>query len=735
MPATPQYRFRFFRAGGVDQVDISDGEALANLGSLDQKLWLALACPIDGVELDARSLEILDTDRDRRIRPPELLAAIAWANEVFVDLKGFFEGSAVVPLATISDRTAEGRRVKDGARRILSNLGRAEAESISLDDVTSTEKIFEQTTLNGDGVVTADAATDPSTRAVVGDILTVMGAVQDRSGKPGIDRAKADAFFDQVARYAEWAGRATATPEVLVVGAGTGPAFDALAAVRAKIDDFFVRSRLAAFDPKLAQGLEPSAEEVHALSSIELTVTDDRVARWPLAHVTPGGALPLRDGHNPAWSARVEAFVRASVEPLLGAGRTTLSEGEWVSIKSRLGPYEAWRAARPDLAVAALGEPRVLELASGDARARVNDLISQDAALEAECNSIETVEKAIRLRRDLVPLVRNFVSFSDFYGKRLGSFQAGTLYIDGRSCSLCLPVQDVAKHATLSTLAKAYLLYCDCTRKKDGGKRAIVAAVTAGDVDNLLVGRNGVFYDRKGDDWDATVTRIVENPVGVRQAFWSPYKRFIRAVEIQIAKRAAAADAKTNSDLEAHAARFTTTDPPKPGDKVEKADEKTIDVGTVAAIGVAVGGIATFFSSVLATFFGLGMWMPLGLIALLLAISGPSMLIAWLKLSQRNIGPILDANGWAVNAFARINAPFGAALTKPAALPAGARRILDDPFEETRRPYGSYATALVVVCLIVAWGISALDRFLPERARAATILHRPVPVKTATDGP
>ena len=46
-----------------------------------------------------------------------------------------------------------------------------------------------------------------------------------------------------------------------------------------------------------------------------------------------------------------------------------------------------------------------------------------------------------------------------------------------------------------------------CTRKSTNQKLQIVAAFTAGDSDNLMVGRNGVFYDRKGQDWDATITK------------------------------------------------------------------------------------------------------------------------------------------------------------------------------------------------------------------------------------
>src|SRR5205085_2895114 len=112
---------------------------------------------------------------------------------------------------------------------------------------------------------------------------------------------------------------------------------------------------------------------------------------------------------------------------------------------------------------------------------------------------------------------------------------------------------------------------------------------------------------------------------------------------------------------------------------------KNIDVGTVAALGVAIGGIGAMVTGILGSFLGLGWWMPIGVAALLLMISGPSMVLAWLKLRQRNLGPLLDANGWAVNGRARINVPFGRALTSMAALPPGASRALHDPFADKKR--------------------------------------------------
>ena len=71
------HRWRFFRAGGFDQVRLDSGADLLALEKLDQKLWVALACPTEGLEFDKKTLELIDSDSDGRIRAPELLATLA----------------------------------------------------------------------------------------------------------------------------------------------------------------------------------------------------------------------------------------------------------------------------------------------------------------------------------------------------------------------------------------------------------------------------------------------------------------------------------------------------------------------------------------------------------------------------------------------------------------------------------------------------------------------------------
>ncbi len=73
------HTWKFFRAGGFNQVVIGSGADLLNLDQLDQKLWVALACPTTGVEFDKTTLALIDTDKDGRVRAPELIAAAKWA--------------------------------------------------------------------------------------------------------------------------------------------------------------------------------------------------------------------------------------------------------------------------------------------------------------------------------------------------------------------------------------------------------------------------------------------------------------------------------------------------------------------------------------------------------------------------------------------------------------------------------------------------------------------------------
>ncbi len=718
------HTWKFFRAGGFDQVRLETGGDLLALDQLDQKLWVALACPTTGLEFDSRTLALIDTDKDARIRAPEIIAATKWAASCLKNSDDLLKSAPALPLAAINDAHPEGKQILASAKQILVNLGKGEATAISLDDTSDTAKIFIQTNFNGDGIVPVESATDDATKGIINDIITSLGPEIDRSGKPGVSQAKVDFFFAESQAYSDWWKKAESDATVLPLGDKTASAAAALGAVKAKVNDYFARCRLAAFDPRAINALNREEKEYLAFAAKDLTITSAEIAAFPLASVAPHKPLPLSDALNPAWAEAMAGFRAEVVKPLINDS-DVLTEAAWGKVMATFTPYDNWLAAKTGATLEKLGLQRIRAiLASG--KETITGLIAKDKALEPEANAIAVVEKLIRYHRDLYRLLNNFVSFRDFYSrKEKAVFQAGSLYLDQRACDLCLTVEDPGKHAIMAGLSGTYLAYCDCFRKGSGEKAQIVAAFTDGDSDNLMVGRNGIFYDRKGRDWDATITKLVDNPISIRQAFWAPYKKAARLIQEQIAKRAATADAAANARLAQAAARLekaadTGQVPPA------EAQKQKVDPGLIAALSVGAAGLGGMIGGILSGFLNLRGFMPIGVVAIILIISGPSMLLAWLKLRRRNLGPILDANGWAINAKAKINVPFGASLTKIAMLPVGAHPLLD-PFAEKKRPWRLLLTLIIIVLAALGWWQGKLDKYLPGTAKSTTVLGTNAP--------
>lgn len=729
------HRWQFVRCGGVDQVTIRDGADIAALGTLDQKLWVALACPVDGLRIDAKTLALVDLDQDGRIRVPDLLGTIKWLEEGLCDLDVLVERGETLALSAIHNGTQIGEDILIAAQRVLDEQGQSSGKNskISLSQVQSYEQQFAARRYNGDGILIPDGQ-EAAIGKLIEEIMATHGSVIDRSGKPGVDQARIDAFFAEAKTLCDWQRKPSTQRDILVLGEHTAAASALVRELAAKVDDYFTRCRLASFDGRATASLSGTDAEYLALATKELSVASQDVAKLPLAKIEADRPLPLVDGLNPAWRSKIAELAVLYLD-LFGKQGTVLSEAEWLSLCGKLAPFAAWNAEKPQTKLDGLSAARLEELVTSSLKAKLDELVKKDSAAAGEYTQLMALQKLLLLQRDFVALLHNFVNFFDFYNRRGASFLAGSLYLDGRRCDLCVKVQDPGKHAVLASLSKCYLVYADCVRS-GGEKLSIVAAITDGNSDHVMVGRNGVFYDHQGRDWDATVTKIIDNPISIRQAFWAPYKSFLRLVEEQVAKRAAAADAESNAMVKDAATKTAAADQSKEDKPDPKAPPKKMDIGTVAALGVAVGGIATFFTSILALFFGLGPWMPLGILALLLSISLPSMLIAWLKLRLRSLGPILDGNGWAVNSLVRINVPFGASLTSLSSIPLGSDRSLRDPYAEKQRPLTLYVVLLAVLALAVAWSLGKVDAYLPAKVQRATVLGtKAATVVPATQAP
>ncbi|MBQ2068187.1 MAG: phage holin family protein, partial [Paludibacteraceae bacterium] len=321
-------------------------------------------------------------------------------------------------------------------------------------------------------------------------------------------------------------------------------------------------------------------------------------------------------------------------------------------------------------------------------------------ALAAAKAVFAPLRKLILLHRDFYRLLRNFVTLEDFYDndqQTVASFQAGTLIIDQRACHLCIRVADLPKHDSQAPLSGMYLLYCNCENKKTGKTMQIVAAMTQGEIKNLSVGKNAIFYDNEGLDYDASVFKIIENPISIRQAFWTPYRKLSKWIEDKINKSASEKDAAVMGDMTANMeAKADGKDAPKPAFDIAKF------AGIFAAIGMALGMLASALVAILHGLVGLPWWAYIAIfVGILLLISGPSMIMAWLKLRRRNLAPVLNANGWAVNADSIISVPFGRKLTEQVVFPIVKIKKGMKGWQKWLLALGIIIIVLAIVCVVL----------------------------------
>lgn len=591
--AKAAHQWHFIQNGGLIQAQISTIDDVLNLKNLDPKMWTALACPTSGLEFSEETLNLLDIDKNGRVRQPEVLLAVDFIEKYFAKPEIIMSPGDSIPVSALSENAfANGNLPNKAAKDILAAIGKADAEEISLADLTAAVDVLSKKKDADQDIIKSECINNP----------------------------------DAAAAYLK---------------------------VKEKIDDYFLKCSIIKYDAAAKDVIKAQSDALLAAGNI---------ADMPVAQCDADKALVMDSSINPAWQAAINSFKTLVFEPLYADKADTLTEEIWKTIEAEFSGYEDWCKSTPD-----------------------NSLIQSCADLK----------KCILYRRDFITLLKNFVSFEDFYTlNKMSIFQAGTLFIDGRSCDLCFKVADIAKHGVMAALSQCFLIYCECSDKSSDKKIQIAALMSNGSTDNILVGRNGMFVDRNGKDWDATIVKIVDNPVSIKQAFWAPYKKLMRLIQEKIAK--------TTNDAEANMMKKMTSavDNPK-GLSGTAVPTKKTDIGTVAAISVAFTGIATVAGAILQAFFKLGWWIPVGIAGIILAISLPSMLIAWRKLKQRNIAPILDANGWAINGNVKITPILGATLTHLPDRPAASFLSRKDAYAEKKFNWKLFITILVLLALVI----------------------------------
>ncbi len=698
------HKWTFTRIGGVDQVVLKTGEDIAHLRDLDQKLWAVLTMPAKQ-HLMHDTLALLDADRDGRIRTPDILRTVDELQAELTSLDILFEQTDAISTTQLADEGL--RQALNRVNEIVSGTA-VNGDGVDLDRINRALELFSNLPLNGDGVVTPESTNDPGVQTLIKTLVSVGYASTDASGGQGIDYAGVEKFQSDSRAYLAWLEEAKKNPALLPAGDKSGDALLLFKDICPRIEDYFRRCKImemagakaatteleTAFSSILSQMVSPDSEALKAL---------------PVAFPNSDGIFHVDGPLHPEYEKKVQSFFSLVEFPQQQA--MGIRRGEWEALAARFSAYEAWLNVKPTVNVAAFDAEFLAELAASPDFDAIAALLESDKKMAEVSAQLQRLRTLSLLKRDFLKVLKNFVNLDDFYLNRRGIFQSGRLFLDSREIELCIDVTNAAAHAATAGLSSMYLIYCDLTRK-DGAKKMISAALTAGDADNIFVGRNGIFYDSENNDWDAVITKVVVQPISIREAFFRPYKWFVRTIEDLAMKRAVAAETESMNKVKDSAGALVSPKGGAPLGAALPGVGKKIDVGTVAAIGVALGSIGAMVTGTLGIFFGMGPWMPLGIAGIILLVSGPSMILAWMKLRRRNIGPLLNAEGWAVNGKLNINVPFGGTLSHLSALPSGSSRLLQDPFAVKEGPWKRYlygVIAISIVLLLAAYFMGWID--------------------------
>lgn len=635
------YRHKFYRMARTTQVSLTCGADIEHLRDLGRRYWLVLSRPVETATPADDIASLLDTNKDGRVRIPEVLAAIDWLKPRLNSFDTLFVTSAGLSEAEIRQDTEEGK--------VLYKLFTSLTSEKILSQATLSGAIdsFKASSTNGDGVIPPQAI-DAKFAPVAEAILSVTGGATACDGSKGINLANVTAFSAAREAFLAWQ---QAKPNLGDTLNGIAPA-KAVACVEAlakKIDFFFDACNLLRYNPA-------------AQDTFKLPVTTDALTEAPIARPTPEATgLSITQGVNPAWSEMLTTLGKLLDEELI-------TPDLWQKAKSLIAPYRDWAAAQPAGAdtFAAMDE-RTFEMAGDSAVLKIfTDAIAADTANAPLAAAFEDLKRLILLRTGFLRFLRNFVNLEDLYpptAKPL--FLAGTLYMDERACSLCFPItKAAAAHAAAATSSKCCLVYCTITRPSEGLTKTILAVFTAGAVANLAVGKNGLFFDLEGKDWEATICHVVPNAISLTEAFFEPWRKVGAAVAGTIHKFIAGKNDAATAAMTDRATTATTS--ATTGTPATSANNGAM-MASVATLGIALSFIASAIAGIAAAITNTPIWktalMVLGIISI---VSIPNVILTWFKLRARDLAPILNASDWAINRTIGFTARIGTFFTQRA---------------------------------------------------------------------
>lgn len=727
-------RMTFQDLGRLDQLIVTNPDDLPSIVDLDKARWAATSVPVSQLFCDPAFLAYMDTDKNARIRVEEVCAAQKWVWERLRDRSRMVGENDRLDLGALDPGHPEAAKMKALAERLLGQMGQKGGREITLTDVRAFRASYTAKFPNGDGVVAPAQIPDAEVAGFAEAVIQVTGGADELSGTKGVGAASLDAWKAAVTAFAAWKAKATgeAAATVLPFGGDTAGLVALVQTLSPKVLQFFAQCDLVRQEAAAAERLQSTKEELAALDVTSPTAIDAWLARAPLGALNREGRLDLVEGVNPRFADPL-ATLRAQVLPkALGQEVAALTLADWTKVLAFIQPHLAWRAELP-AGIPEDSDPAALQaLHDGPLPGRVAALIEEDKGVADELQEFNNLEKLILYQRWFLPLVNNMVSFPDLFDpSRRALFVTGELILDGRKLNLCVRVADKAAHKKIAEGSLMFVAYVDLVRKDGAGVEHtdhVAAAVTSGTKGGIGVGKRGVFYDRDGVEWDATVVDVISNPISIWEAAWSPIERLKALIASRIEQFAGSKATALETEATGMAAgttavpgtaaapATTTAAPATTTSSSSGGMQNLLLTGSVAF--AAVGTTLTYVVNTLSGMSFVDIFTSIGMVVGgLMAVSG---FLGWLRLRRRDISTLLEACAWALNGRMRLTRPLSLLFTLRPPVPKGS---------EVRAAPGAWKLRLFLFLLVVA--ALGLGYWLVQHPEVLDSLRNPEPAGEA----
>jgi hypothetical protein len=649
---------RFTRTGRAYHLDISTAADLRSVLELDEAHWVATSAPIHSLHLDALFLQLVDTDHDERIKPPELKDAIRWCLEVLCDVRGLDAGDESLALAAIDARTEEGRRAHEAATTLLADATDATALHVTLEQVRHVRRQLEGLAVSEAGIVLPRATDDQTVRRFVEELVAMLGGVAHPSGAMGLDEAHLSQFLATAEAYLAWEAQGVSSDEhcsteILPLGPATAAAFAVLARVRDKLDQYFAQCEAVKLDARLMDRITGPAD-TDETDFADLADLRTLLQRAPLSRPCAECTLRFDEPINPGYADAIALLRGEVVQPMFG-NQDQLTHEQWQHSKQTFDAYERWLSNPRGAELRPLGPEKIRHYIEARTTDAVRDLIAQSKQTAFVLDNIRVLERLILFQANLLQLANNFVSFPDLYDPaRRAAFERGTAIIDGRRFTFAVAVSDRAAHVTLAATSGIYVMYLELARQGSEDRPCVAVPVTAGGQGNICVGKRGIFEDIEGQHWDARIVQIIENPIGLGAAIAAPYRRIARMFVGKIDALTSSAETQFDARAERTLSVVRTAGTP-PAAPAEGAATGGMAAGSMLlGGGVAVAALMSALAYVGKVVVENPLAILLGVAGAILVLMLPTAIRAGLKLRQRDLSAILEGTGWAINARMRL---------------------------------------------------------------------------------